>query len=69
MTKLLDQAVQQASQLPASGQDAIATRILEEIERYRDIRSFAERFAGTEIDLDQELAAQGASHLLRTTIP
>lgn len=69
MTKLLEKAVHQASQLPESGQDAIATRILEEIRRYQDIRSFAERFAGTEIDLDRDLTQASATHLVETTVP
>lgn len=69
MTKLLEKAVHQASQLPDSGQDAIAARILEEIRRYQDIRGFAERFAGTEIDLDQDLAEEGENHLLEITAP
>lgn len=69
MTRLLEKAVHQASQLPDSGQDAIATHILEEIARYQEIRRFAERFAGSEIDLDQELAEEGESHLLAVTAP
>ena len=69
MTKLLKQAVHQVSQLPDSGQDAIATRILDELARYQDIRQFAERFAGTAIDLDQDLAEEGESHLLAVTSP
>lgn len=69
MTKLLEKAVRQASQLSDSGQDAIAARILQEIRRYQDIRGFAERFGGTEIDLDQDLAEEGENHLLEITAP
>lgn len=69
MTKLVEKAVYQASQLIDSGQDAIATRILKEIRRYQDIRRFAERFAGTEIDLDQDLAEESEKHLLEITAP
>ena len=69
MTKLLEKAVHQAAQLPESGQAAIATHILEEIARHQEIRRFAERFAGSEIDLDQDLAEEGESHLLASTAP
>ena len=35
--------------------------------RHEELRAFAEEFAGTEWDLDEELEAAGVEHLLETT--
>ncbi|MBA4186170.1 MAG: hypothetical protein H0X49_19510, partial [Acidobacteria bacterium] len=35
--------------------------------RSEELRAFAEKFGGTELDLDEELEAAAAEHLLETT--
>jgi len=35
--------------------------------RCEELRAFAEEYAGTEFDLDEELEAAGVEHLLETT--
>ena len=35
--------------------------------RHQELLAFAEEFAGTELDLDEELEAAGVEHLLETT--
>jgi hypothetical protein len=55
MTTLLQQAVAEAEKLPAGDQDAIATRLLAEID---DERQWNARFAATTDDQWDRMAAE-----------
>jgi hypothetical protein len=66
MNKLLEQAIAEAAKLPDDQQEAVASRILEEIESER---GWDERFAKSRNLLD-ELSRKAEEHIRRgTTLP
>ena len=66
MNKLLEQAFAEASKLPEDQQEAIAARVLEEMEAER---GWDERFAGSQDKL-AELSRKAGEHIARgTTLP
>jgi hypothetical protein len=65
MNKLLERAVAEAAKLPDDQQDAIAGRILEDLEAER---GWNERFAKSQDKL-AELSRKAGEHIVRDTAP
>ncbi|MGZ8217130.1 hypothetical protein [Methylomagnum sp.] len=62
MTELLERAITAVKQLPMDAQDAIATRLLDEI---ADEQAWTERFEST-TDMQWSLMAEGVRKSIRT---